>query len=123
MSKSCMAGGLCLHEQVLHGWVSCVAYEAKDPCLCTPSSGHLQATNMARYMVTECGFDDTIGPVYVSDQGASEELKQRVDERVSARVPFTNSTKGCSLVYKQCVYMHFNHQRVVVAIVYSYNQS
>lgn len=53
--------------------------------LIRPSPPLAQATSMARYMVTECGFDDTVGPVYVgeSGNGASEELKQRIDDRVS----------------------------------------
>ncbi len=47
----------------------------------------VQATEWARYMVAECGLDEEIGPVHISDRSAregqlSELLKQRVDEQV-----------------------------------------
>jgi ATP-dependent Zn protease len=48
----------------------------------------MQATEWARYMVAECGLDDAVGPVHISETAArqgllSEQLKQRVDEQVS----------------------------------------
>ncbi|KAL6745182.1 P-loop containing nucleoside triphosphate hydrolase protein [Haematococcus lacustris] len=46
-----------------------------------------QATEWARYMVTECGLNDAVGPMYVAESSSkqstmSESLKQQVDEQV-----------------------------------------
>ena len=40
-----------------------------------------QATEMARYMVTQCGFNDVVGPMYFADEagkGLSEETRRKV---------------------------------------------
>ena len=45
-----------------------------------------QATEMARYMVVNCGMNEVIGPQYISEEGSklmSEELRQKVDGEVS----------------------------------------
>jgi len=45
-----------------------------------------QATRLARYMVTECGMNDAVGPVYVKDyqdNQHSADLQRVVDEEVS----------------------------------------
>eukprot|EP00197_Chlamydomonas_leiostraca_P003648 CAMPEP_0202861408 /NCGR_PEP_ID=MMETSP1391-20130828/2816_1 /ASSEMBLY_ACC=CAM_ASM_000867 /TAXON_ID=1034604 /ORGANISM="Chlamydomonas leiostraca, Strain SAG 11-49" /LENGTH=821 /DNA_ID=CAMNT_0049540795 /DNA_START=584 /DNA_END=3045 /DNA_ORIENTATION=+ len=42
-----------------------------------------QATQWARHMVTECGLDDVVGPVHMSEpKEASEATRQVVDERI-----------------------------------------
>lgn len=42
-----------------------------------------QATEMARHMVAQCGLNDAVGPVYVSDEKLlGEELKQKIDAEV-----------------------------------------
>lgn len=45
-----------------------------------------QATEMARYMVVNCGMNDVIGPQYISEESSklmSEEMRQKVDSEVS----------------------------------------
>jgi len=46
-----------------------------------------QATDMARYMVSECGMNDVVGPMYVSEGDSrhnvlSETVKERIDAQV-----------------------------------------
>merc|ERR1711871_1198277 len=45
-----------------------------------------QATRLARYMITECGMNDAVGPIYVKDyqdKQHSADLQRKVDEEVS----------------------------------------
>jgi len=45
-----------------------------------------QATRLARYMITECGMNDVVGPIYVKDyqdKQHSADLQRKVDEEVS----------------------------------------
>ena len=47
----------------------------------------LQATDMARFMVAECGMNDAVGPMFVSDADARHNvLSERVKERIDAQV-------------------------------------
>ena len=40
-----------------------------------------QATEMARYMVMQCGLSDAMGPYYVEDERTlSEDMKQQLDK-------------------------------------------
>eukprot|EP00878_Enallax_costatus_P001632 GHUV01001784.1.p1 GENE.GHUV01001784.1~~GHUV01001784.1.p1 ORF type:complete len:896 (+),score=273.74 GHUV01001784.1:260-2947(+) len=42
-----------------------------------------QANNMARHMITQCGLNDELGPMYVEDEKlVSEALKQQIDSEV-----------------------------------------
>ncbi|GAX77639.1 hypothetical protein CEUSTIGMA_g5082.t1 [Chlamydomonas eustigma] len=42
-----------------------------------------QATEMARYMVTQCGFNGVVGPLYVSDDKyLSEDMRRQIDVEV-----------------------------------------
>ena len=50
---------------------------------------HVQATEMARYMVTQCGFNDVVGPMYFADEagkGLSEETRRKVGLNLSALI-------------------------------------
>lgn len=46
---------------------------------------------MARYMVSECGMNDVVGPMYVSEGDSrhnvlSETVKERIDAQVGGRI-------------------------------------
>ena len=57
----------------------------------THTHTHAQATDMARYMVSECGMNDVVGPMYVSEGDSrhnvlSETVKERIDAQVCVGV-------------------------------------